>query len=752
MLILCRQKHNKLSDFIDCTGKLEVIKLGSFYLDVEEMLLIVEQQSKAIEPKVLAVLLYFIENNDRYISMAELHENLWQGRIVSDAAVRRIISKLRVLFNDDHKTPQYLKSLPKRGYKLICPLERNAITGKEVNLQNQNTVVHLKENNPLHENIDKKTTLVVQSAEPKLSKENSKLLLQVMFMVSFVLLSMFGYFSYDAHKANVKKLKDTSSDQAQVIPTPTGIKIGLAQSADKKYLAYSGEDREQGGYRIFLKRPNDKGFKAITAKINYPYDLAFSSDNKYLFYGNYIEGNSSLNAIKIDGENTGKIHQIAILVGGFNIIAGVFTAHNVNDIYFGGQKTAKDAGLIYRYNRLNNSVTEITAAAENNLYDVDGAISPDNNYLAVLRKYEFSAKNEIRVIDLKNKKILFRYAQDADIYKITWQSNNVFFLASDQKIKQINIKTQQIKDILQGQKNIDAFLLQGNNHSAVFQDSEHVLIFQSIKTPKPFVEHSLPFSHWLNKQYFNIENDIYAASFDNKSNSRLVLAKINKQTQLSQLNLNTRQLTHYIGLNHINVMDVSREGYLLLRTDEGFALFNRKSKKLDYITSADQFVGDASFSADQQSILFSTRDFHGWHIQSYNLKNKKAVLLFEDYRFIRPYGKNYIVADAEQNLFFYNKAKNNTVNLHHKISAEPNTRWTVVNDYIYWSTMNLVETQFHQLDISRLTAPKETIKTFDFNKVRADFSVNKAGTVVMYAQKQQSDNRLVVLSLNNDKN
>jgi len=97
-----------------------VISIGSYILNQEEMTLSHDGKSAKLEPKVLDVLIYFYKNENRYISMAELHENVWQDRCVSDAAVRRAIGKLRLLFNDDHKNPSYIQSLPKRGYKLIC--------------------------------------------------------------------------------------------------------------------------------------------------------------------------------------------------------------------------------------------------------------------------------------------------------------------------------------------------------------------------------------------------------------------------------------------------------------------------------------------------------------------------------------------------------------------------------------------------------------------------------------------------------
>jgi len=99
-----------------------VIELGSYILDNEEMTLTNDEGSIKLEPKVLALLTYLYTNENRYISMAELHENVWQDRCVSDAAVRRAIGKLRLLFNDDHQAPSYIQSIPKRGYKLICSI------------------------------------------------------------------------------------------------------------------------------------------------------------------------------------------------------------------------------------------------------------------------------------------------------------------------------------------------------------------------------------------------------------------------------------------------------------------------------------------------------------------------------------------------------------------------------------------------------------------------------------------------------
>lgn len=67
------------------------------------------------------LLAYLHLHQDRYVSLQELHQQVWPGRVVSDTAVRGTIKKLRNLLGDTNiAEPKYIKSLSKRGYKLVC--------------------------------------------------------------------------------------------------------------------------------------------------------------------------------------------------------------------------------------------------------------------------------------------------------------------------------------------------------------------------------------------------------------------------------------------------------------------------------------------------------------------------------------------------------------------------------------------------------------------------------------------------------
>lgn len=121
-----------------------IYKFGPFQLETESDILYREGRELSVEPKLIEVLCYLIVQRDRYVPLAELHDELWAGRIVTDTAVRRTISKLRSILEDDTYNPQFIKSLPKRGYKMVASVEiLSELTGIQRDTVTQNAAENL---------------------------------------------------------------------------------------------------------------------------------------------------------------------------------------------------------------------------------------------------------------------------------------------------------------------------------------------------------------------------------------------------------------------------------------------------------------------------------------------------------------------------------------------------------------------------------------------------------------------------------
>lgn len=95
---------------------------GSFSFDAiqvntQKNTLTINGKVTECEPKLFELLIFFCRNSQRALSRDELIEHVWQGRVVSDAAVNRAISQLRKLIEPEPTKPIYIVTVSKVGYR-----------------------------------------------------------------------------------------------------------------------------------------------------------------------------------------------------------------------------------------------------------------------------------------------------------------------------------------------------------------------------------------------------------------------------------------------------------------------------------------------------------------------------------------------------------------------------------------------------------------------------------------------------------
>ncbi|WP_394241832.1 winged helix-turn-helix domain-containing protein [Vibrio astriarenae] len=78
------------------------------------------------------ILLLLAQRPNEVVTRTELHEYVWreQGFEVDDSSLTQAISTLRKLLKDPTKNPEFVKTVPKRGYQLISTVEEyNTLAG-----------------------------------------------------------------------------------------------------------------------------------------------------------------------------------------------------------------------------------------------------------------------------------------------------------------------------------------------------------------------------------------------------------------------------------------------------------------------------------------------------------------------------------------------------------------------------------------------------------------------------------------------
>ena len=76
----------------------------------------------SIEPRLMDLLCYLSLYPGQIVSRKQLIDNIWMS-VVGEGAVNRAIAELRNALGDDRRSPQYIETVPKRGYRLIATVE-----------------------------------------------------------------------------------------------------------------------------------------------------------------------------------------------------------------------------------------------------------------------------------------------------------------------------------------------------------------------------------------------------------------------------------------------------------------------------------------------------------------------------------------------------------------------------------------------------------------------------------------------------
>jgi DNA-binding winged helix-turn-helix (wHTH) protein/TolB-like protein/Flp pilus assembly protein TadD len=77
------------------------------------------EEERHIEPIVMNVFVVLASHGGGVVTRNQLIDAVWDGRPQSDEVITRCISALRRSLGDDAKTPQYIETLQKRGYRVM---------------------------------------------------------------------------------------------------------------------------------------------------------------------------------------------------------------------------------------------------------------------------------------------------------------------------------------------------------------------------------------------------------------------------------------------------------------------------------------------------------------------------------------------------------------------------------------------------------------------------------------------------------
>jgi TolB-like protein/DNA-binding winged helix-turn-helix (wHTH) protein len=105
-------------------------RFAEFVIDLNQQELRRMGEVVHIEPQVFDVIVHLVRNHDRIVSKDELIETIWNGRIISEAALSSRINGARRALGDNGTDQALIRTLHKRGFRFIGDVQ--TITAPDV--------------------------------------------------------------------------------------------------------------------------------------------------------------------------------------------------------------------------------------------------------------------------------------------------------------------------------------------------------------------------------------------------------------------------------------------------------------------------------------------------------------------------------------------------------------------------------------------------------------------------------------------
>jgi len=105
------------------TNAPNVFRVGDVVVEPEANSIANSDGCIRIEPLLMDLLVFLARRPGRVVRREEIFDGVWQQRYVARSALTRAMALLRQALGDDVSQPRFIETIPKRGYRLIAPVE-----------------------------------------------------------------------------------------------------------------------------------------------------------------------------------------------------------------------------------------------------------------------------------------------------------------------------------------------------------------------------------------------------------------------------------------------------------------------------------------------------------------------------------------------------------------------------------------------------------------------------------------------------
>ncbi len=97
--------------------------VGEWLVEPEQSRVVRGSETAKLDPKAIQVLSFIADHPSEILTKEQIFGAVWDGAFVSDEVLTTAIWGLRKVLGDDAKEPRYIQTIPRKGYRLLAPVE-----------------------------------------------------------------------------------------------------------------------------------------------------------------------------------------------------------------------------------------------------------------------------------------------------------------------------------------------------------------------------------------------------------------------------------------------------------------------------------------------------------------------------------------------------------------------------------------------------------------------------------------------------
>jgi DNA-binding winged helix-turn-helix (wHTH) protein len=596
-----------------------------------------------LEPKVYEVLCYLLQQQERFVSLEELHQQVWAGRVVSDTAVRRSISKLRAALNDQQEPPRFIQSAAKRGYRwLVTPkvLESEPLsTDPSSNVSQSGLEGQLSQTSaaPVAVPVGIEETSTDATTVP--SRRRSLHRHWHWGLAALLLLAVAGWFWQQ---------QQPYWQLEPPLSLVEGEKLSMDVSPDGNQLIFTGKTANHIGWEIYSYHRSTGVLQQLTSGDNQIMHAALAKDGKSLFYHNFK--NNTYDFFQQDLTTSGQLTgSPRLLLSGYDVMLDIQPQPDLHTVLLNlGSKNGKgDQSQIQRLDLRTGALSAVTSSMIAGVHDTAFAVSPDQQRLIFQRQIPGQSSMLIEQ-DIASGNILRQILYPARIFDLHWLSSSRLFILDEEALFTFDLTKQKRQpwqsNTLPGQvtgKGLSRMMLPLNTQQwLMFKHAGDLskMLHQQGKIGALNERVLIHTPDYARNIYFTQQPEQFFVHLQRDDVQQIILQQADGAQQ-PLLEVKGQQ---------VSFQQMHPNGTLLLLLLDGKPqLFDLNNRQLTALNVAGNQWQSAYFMPDSQDILLTSKTHGEYQTFLYQSATGQSQALFRGYSLVIPYLTGQYIAVRE---------------------------------------------------------------------------------------------------------